>query len=204
VATFLSAARLRIGFVLAATALALLAAAPASNASTSSCYYGPSSQPFAPWGDLASYTPVPGGTFESGAPGWTLAGGARVVSGNESFFVNSARDVRSLYLPADSSATTVPFCVSLLQPTIRVFVVNGGSSSSRLKVRVVFRGLLGILGILDGGTISASAAWQPSPVMLATLNAPLGTKAAQFVFTPTDSSGWRIDDLYLDPWVNRN
>ena len=39
--------------------------------------------------------------------------------------------------------------------------------------------------------------------MLATLHAPLGTKAAQFVFSPTDSSGaWRIDDLYVDPWVN--
>ena len=38
--------------------------------------------------------------------------------------------------------------------------------------------------------------------MLATLHAPLGTKAAQFVFSPTDSSGaWRIDDLYVDPWV---
>ena len=98
-ATFLSAARLRIGFVLAATALALLAAAPTSNASTSSCYYGPSSQPFAPWGDLASYTPVPGGTFESGAPGWTLAGGARVVSGNESYRVTAPTDSHSLAIP---------------------------------------------------------------------------------------------------------
>ena len=25
----------------------------------------------------------------------------------------------------------------------------------------------------------------------------------EFVFTPADSSGaWRIDDLYVDPWVN--
>jgi hypothetical protein len=39
--------------------------------------------------------------------------------------------------------------------------------------------------------------------MLATLNAPLGTRSAQFVFTPTDSTGaWRIDDFYVDPWVN--
>lgn len=203
-ATFPAAARLRIGFVLVASALALLVTAPTSSASTSSCTYGAASRPFLPWADLASYTLVPGGTFESGAPGWTLGGGARVLSGNESFFVNSPGDSHSLYLPAGSSATTPPFCVSLLQPTIRLFVVNGGSSASRLKVRVVYRGLLGILGILDGGTISAPATWQPSPVMLATLNAPLGTKAAQFVFTPADSSGaWRIDDLYVDPWVNR-
>ena len=63
--------------------------------------------------------------------------------------------------------------------------------------------LLGVLGILDGGTITAGRAWSASPVMLATLHAPLGTKSAQFVFTPADSSGsWRIDDLYVDPWVN--
>jgi len=70
-------------------------------------------------------------------------------------------------------------------------------------VKVVFRGLLGVLGILDGGTFGAGPAWNASPVMLATMNAPLGTKSAQFVFTPADSSGvWRIDDLYVDPWVN--
>ena len=182
-----------------------LTAAPASPATTgsSSCTYGPASRPFASWGDVASYTLVPGGSFESGTPGWTLSGGARVVSGNESYYANSTSDSHSLSLPSGSSATTAPFCVSLNRPTIRLFVANGGSSSSRLRVKVVFRGVLGVLGVLDGGTIGAGSAWNASPLMLATLNAPLGTKAAQFVFTPTDSSGaWRIDDLYVDPWVN--
>jgi len=204
VAAHLSAARGRLCVLLVSALLAALAAAPVSSAATSfSCTYGPASHPFVSWGDLSSYTLVPGGSFESGAPGWTLAGGARVVSGNESYYANSRYDSNSLALPAGSSATTAPFCVSLLRPTIRLFVANGGSSASRLRVKVVFRGLLGVLGILDGGTISAGSAWKPSPIMLATLNAPLGTKAAQFVFTPADSSGnWRIDDLYVDPWVN--
>lgn len=200
----LSAARGRLGVFLISAILAALAAAPVSPAATSSsCNYGPASHPFASWGDNASYTLVPGASFESGAPGWTLAGGARVVLGNETYYKNSPSDYHSLYLPAGGSATTPPFCVGLTRPTIRLFVVNGGSSASRLRVKVVFRGLLGILGILDGGTISAGPGWNPSPVMLATLNAPLGTKAAQFLFTPTDSSGsWRIDDLFVDPWVN--
>jgi len=205
VAASLSAARVRFGLVVVAAVVAAFAAAPSSGASTltSSCNYGAASRPFVPWLDLASYTLVPGGSFEAGAPGWTLAGGARVVSGNESFYAHSTLDRYSLALPAGSSATTAPFCVSLLRPTIRFFVANGGSSTSKLRVRVVCRGLLGILGTLDGGTITAGAAWKPSPVMLATLNAPLGTKSAQFVFTPADSSGaWRIDDLYVDPWVN--
>jgi hypothetical protein len=205
VAAYLPAARIRFGLVVVAAALAWLAATPSSRASTltSSCTYGAASRPFVPWGDLASYRLVPGGSFEAGAPGWTLAGGARVVSGNESFYVHSTLDRSSLALPAGSSATTAPFCVSLVRPTIRLFVANGGSSTSKLRVRVVFRGLLGVLGTFDGGTITARPSWNASPVMLATLNAPLGTKSAQFVFTPADSTGaWRIDDLYVDPWVN--
>ena len=201
----LTAVRARVGVALIAAILVALAAAPVSSAAPagSSCYYGPASHPFSRWGDVASYTLVPGGSFESGALGWTLSGGARVVSGNESYYANSRYDSRSLALPAGSSATTAPFCVSLNRPTIRVFVANSGSSSSKLRVKVVFRGLSGILGVLDGGTVSAGSAWNASPIMLATLNAPLGTKSAQFMFTPADSSGaWRIDDLYVDPWVN--
>jgi hypothetical protein len=204
VAAHLSAARGRLVVLLISAIFAGLATTSASSAATSSsCTYGPASHPFASWGDVASYTPVPGGSFETGAPGWTLAGGAKVVSGNESYYTSSRYDSHSLALPAGSSATTAPFCVSLNRPTIRVFVANAGSSSSRLRVKVVFRSLLGVLGVLDGGTVTAGPAWKPSPIMLATLNAPLGTKSAQFVFTPADSSGaWRIDDLYVDPWVN--
>ena len=204
-AAHLTAVRARIGVALIAALVVALATATASSAAigSSSCNYGPATHPFASWGDVASYTLVPGASFESGASGWALAGGAHVVLGNESYYASSPSDYHSLALPSGSSATTPPFCVGLSRPTIRFFVVNGGSSSSHLRVKVVFRGLLGILGILDGGTISAGRAWQPSPALLATLNAPLGTKAAQFVFTPTDSSGvWRIDDLYVDPWVN--
>src|SRR3978361_549858 len=43
------------------------------------------SQPFAPWNDGATYFPAPGGTFESGAPGWALSGGASVQAGGNTF-----------------------------------------------------------------------------------------------------------------------
>ena len=39
---------------------------------------------------------------------------------------------------------------------------------------------------------------------LSTLNAPLGSNSVQFTFASTDASGsWRIDDVYVDPWVDR-
>ena len=195
-----------IGAALACVAALALGSAGTARAGLigTGCSDGTAVRPFANWLDLAQYELAPGGSFESGAPGWTLAGGAAVKSGNETFYVNSARDRYSLALPSGSSATTAPICLGLLRPTLRFFVTNGGSPSSSLRVSVVYRGLLGILGILDGGTVSGASDWKPSPTMIATLNAPLGTTSAQFVFRPTDNAGaWRIDDLFVDPWLNR-
>src|SRR5881397_3434352 len=47
--------------------------------------------------DPFTYTLVPGGTFENGAPGWTLNGGARVVAGNEPFYAHGTGELYSLY-----------------------------------------------------------------------------------------------------------
>jgi hypothetical protein len=188
---------------IASAAFASTANAGLVTASADSCDAPALAQPFARWGDRASYKLVGDGGFESGGQGWTFSGGAKVVAGNESYSAHSSSDRSSLALPAGASATTPRFCVSLVRPTIRLFVSNGGSSASRLSVKVVFRGPLGILGTLDGGTIAAGKAWQPTPIMLATLNAPLGTDSAQFVFsTKADGGVWRIDDAYVDPWVN--
>ena len=41
------------------------------------------SRPFLPWLDPMQYALVGDGGFEAGARGWKLAGGAKVVSGNE-------------------------------------------------------------------------------------------------------------------------
>jgi hypothetical protein len=207
VAALVSAARGRLALALTISLVAAIWLAPAGNAGLlpgSGCNYAPAKAVFSQWWDTSLYTLIPNGSFESGATGWSLAGGAQVTSGNETFYANSATDSRSLSIPSGGSATTPPFCVSLTKPTLRFFVSNSGSSSSRLRVKVVFRSLLGILGILDGGTVAAGQAWQPSPTMLATLNAPLGTNSVQFTFTPMDGTGaWRIDDVYVDPWIDR-
>lgn len=66
-------------------------------------------RPFKRFGDPARYVLVPDGGFERRARGWSLAGGARVVAGNEPYHVGSRRDRRSLRLPAGASATS-PRC----------------------------------------------------------------------------------------------
>ena len=165
---------------------------------------GGSSQIFSPWGDSAYYQLAPGGSFEPGSFPWLLTRGARVVDGNEPFFVGGAGHNRSLYLPSGSTAYSPPACFGLGHWNVRFFAVNTGSRYSTLRVSVVVQHLLGALSILDGGTVSHSGVWQPSPkigLLVSNLTSPLGGRSISFRFTPTGSgAAWRIDDVYVDPW----
>jgi hypothetical protein len=198
---------------LAATAAAVAGTASPAQAALGLACPTPTSQPFLPWGDDDAYALAPGGNFESGTAGWTLSGGAQIVSGNESFHVGGADQSHSLSLPAGSSATSPPMCIGLLSSSMRLFTSNAGAPASKLRVQVVYGGgagaLLGAagatLGVSDTGTLVSGSAWQPSPhiAMLGGL-APLLTSYVQFRFTPLDTAGsWRIDDVYLDPLMHR-
>jgi hypothetical protein len=154
--------------------------------------------PFAGWKDYANYAFAPDGGFESGGSGWALSGGARAVSGNESFYVHGKLDKASMSLPRGASATSPPMCISLFSSKMR-FVVRGDAGSS-VKVQIIYRGLLSsVLGILDGGTISAGGSWKPSPQvgMLGGV-LPLLTSSVSFRFTAVNGAA-AIDDVYLDP-----
>jgi hypothetical protein len=192
---------LRTGMLaaLVATALAFAAAASAAPRGLGITCPDPLAQPFAPWGDSASYAFVPDGGFESGAAGWSLAGAARISSGNEPFFVHGARDRSSFRLSVGSSATTPPMCIALLASKMRFFI--GGPAGSTVKVQIIYNGLVSsVLGILDGGTVSSDGTWRPSASvsMLGGL-LPLLTKSVQFRFVATAGAP-QIDDVYLDPW----
>jgi hypothetical protein len=184
--------------------------APAANASLlsilpGSCGTQSESQPFTKWGDRANYFLLPGGTFEQGSLPWALSGGAAATAGNESYYVHSGADSRSLGLPSGSSATSSAVCTSIYDPTLRLFVRNTGSSSSRLKVEALYPGLLGTVRTAKIGDLSGSSSWQPTPTLqllvtnlLATLS--VDQTAVAYRFTPEDSAGkWSIDDVYVDP-----
>ena len=146
-----------------------------------------------------SYAQVPDGGFEAGGAGWKLSGGAKVVAGNNPFYLRNAGDRRSLLLPAGSSAMSPPMCISLASTKMR-FVV-GGPTGSTVKVRVHYRGLLSsVLGVLDGGTVTSGGEWTPSPevAMLGGL-LPLLTQSVQFQLVSTSGSP-QVDDVFLDPW----
>jgi hypothetical protein len=191
--------RLLLALTLAALPLALtIGSAPASAGLGIACP-APTAQVFRTWSDYAYYAALLDGGFEARASGWTLAGGAKVVTGNEPFYLNKASDRYSLLLPAGSSATSPPMCISLLSSKMRF--VLGGPSGSSVKVQVVYRGLLSsLLGVFDGGTATSNGKWTPSPEIGMLGGAlPLLTSSVQFRFVSTAGTP-QIDDAYLDPW----
>jgi hypothetical protein len=172
-------------------------AAPASAGLGLACP-SPTSTPFAAWSDYAYYAFAPDGGFEAGASGWSLSGGARAVAGNETFYVHSKTDKTSLSLPVGASATSPGMCISLLSSKMR-FVARG-DSGSKVKVQIIYRGLLSnVLGILDGGTYTVGGGWKPSP-QIGMLGGvlPLLTSSVSFRFTAVGGAA-AIDDVYLDP-----
>jgi hypothetical protein len=200
--------------VIAAAVVTGALAAPAAHADLiggllNNCPTG-GSQVFAPWGDSANYLPAPNGGFESGAKGWSLSGGAAVVPGNQPFLRTGAY---SLSLPSGSSAMSPTVCLGTKQLFIRLFAKDSGGSDHGLRVRVYWYGLLNkLLGVSDFATLPAGGDWGPSDRvnsgggLLAPLPivALISSTSARIEVTPLGGgSQWRIDDLYIDPYVSR-
>jgi hypothetical protein len=209
-------ARIFLGLAALASAAALTASAAAPSAKAASLGIAcpdPTSTPFLPFADGSYYAATPGGGFENGAAGWTLTGGAHVVTGNEPWMVGGAGQSHSLSLPAGSSATSPPMCIGLLSSKMRLFAQNTGAAGSNLRVQVIYNGgvgaLLGGLGstlrISDQADFAGTSAWRPTaPYLMAGGILPLLTQSVQFRFTPLSTGGnWRIDDVYLDPLMHR-
>lgn len=182
--------------------------AKASDGSLLGCGYE-ASYPFLRFLDPLPYTLLPDGGFEAGAAGWTLAGGARVATGNEPWSV-SGPGTHSLLLPSGSSATSPPMCMGLVLPVVRLFS-QGGSLLSYLQVDAVYRDAFGRRQTVTlAPSPVPSSSWSPTLPMgqlggtinALTLNGL--TTDIQLRFTPRGglpgSGTWRIDDVYVDPW----
>jgi hypothetical protein len=193
----LTAAILSLGAILAPSATAassgsLLTPVALVTGKASPCAGRVLSQPFAPWNDPATYFPVAGGSFEGGAPGWTLGGGAAVEAGGNAFLSGGA----SLSLAAGASATTPSICVDLGSPTLRFFATSKTGS-------VTIDALVGNLAVRVG-TFAPGQTWQPSQAIVYLTNAlsaitATGTSFTSFRFTAVHGDV-RIDDVYVDPY----
>jgi hypothetical protein len=210
------AARLRylIPAVLAATAFSVPAAnagliSGITNLLSGNCPSG-GTQVFAPWQDTANYLLAPNGSFEFGTYGWSLSGGATVVSGNEPFYPTGTH---SLSLPSGSSAMSPTVCLGTNQLYIRMFGNDLGGTDGGLRVRVYWYGLLNqLLGYSDFAVFAPGGPWAPTTQVASSggLLAPLpvvalvSSSSARIQITPLGSgSHWQIDDVYIDPSVMR-
>jgi len=191
--------------------IAAFALAPTAKAKAAVIGGGPasycdptSSQVFSRFGDSSNYARMLNVGFENGSTAWVLSGGARVVSGNEPYYLSgNTGDSHSLLLPAGSSAYSGTVCFALGDWHLRL-MMKRLSASGGLRVQVIVPSILGILTILDGGTVSGSTSWAPSPrlqLLLSNVISILGTRAVAFRFTPVGvGASYQIDDVYLDPW----
>lgn len=179
------------------TVFALLSAsaARAGLINLNACNTSALSQPFAPWGDAASYELAPGGDFEQSS--WTLSGGAQPVPGSEPYAATGTLGNWSMSLPAGSSAKSPPTCVDAAYPTVRFFI--GGTGMVAVTV---------VDGILDipAGVAVAGSSWQPTLPMLTTsavLGALSGGTAQVSVRITALVGDPQVDDVYVDPWLRR-
>ncbi len=182
-----------------AGSIMLAAALPA--VAGAACVEGTTSHPFAGFGDTSNYVIAPGGTFESGAPGWTLSN-ASVGAGNEPF---AATGTHSLAIAAGGQAVSPPICISSEYPSFRFFTRQlSGSTGGTLSASLRWVNLLGITVESSAGVVSSSGVWEPSPVMRLGNSVPLwlgaSTLSVQLVFRSTAASSWAIDDVYVDPY----
>lgn len=175
-----------------ATFILPVASARADLIDLSACNLSPLSQPFAPWLDGASYELAPGGDFESS--GWTLHGGAALLSGSEPFAATGALGASSLSLPAGATAQSPPTCVDAAYPTVRFFT----SGTGLVAVSVVYGDVT-----LPAGVTVAAGGWSPSlaAVTSSALVALTSDGSAQVSLRFTTLLGHvRVDDVFVDPW----
>jgi hypothetical protein len=81
------------------------------------------------------------------------------------------------------------------------------AADRNLRVQIIFRGVTGNLtGVLNLRSFDPGdyAGWQPSDRVPSLLALPVLTVSAQVRLTSLASSGtWQVDDVFVDPWVNR-
>ena len=178
-------------------ALALVALPAVAGAA---CQPGELSTPFAQFGDNASYTPAPGGSFDTNGAGWSLRG-AEVAAG--SWSDGATTGSHYLAIAPGGSAASPWVCVSSEYPTFRFFE-RQASGTAPLNASLRWVDLLGLTVETSVGSVQSGGVWSPSPVLNFGDEVPIwlpGSSAAvALVFSSPHSAAWDVDDVYIDPY----
>jgi hypothetical protein len=178
----------------------LLVAVPA--AANAACPSARTSNVFTKFGDTAAYSLLQGGSFESGAPGWSFTNAA-VVAGNESY--NVAGGSHSLAIQPNGVAVSPTFCVSTENPSFRFFARQTSGSWAVLNVILRWTDSSGTTHDTTVAALQTGTSWAVTPVLKLATTLPLwqpgSTLSTRLVFKPEPYGGaWTIDDVYIDPY----
>ena len=155
-------------------------------------------------GDDDMYFVAPGGDFEDGAKGWQLERGASIGWGSSAFAPLGAGQ-RSLELPYGAAATSPAFCVDERFPHFRVAVGQLGSRKARIRVSVVYPGIIDNVRKEADVDAESKQPWKLSKPLM--IKSEYGRKkngwrlvALRFELVKAESgSDARIDDVLVDP-----
>jgi hypothetical protein len=164
-----------------ATAVAQNAASP-----TTACTNPLLTQPFLAWGDSHWYALAPGETADDfGGAGWTLTGGAKIVT--TTLLDGTTSSV--LDLPRGSKAVSPTVCLTSAYPTARMVMRNvSGSNGGDVGFSVSYAGTSTANAPLQTGTFKTTGT--------------AGTAGAWFLSDPADldpstASGWQLMQITL-------
>jgi hypothetical protein len=182
--------------IAAATVLALPSAAGAVT-DPSQCSQPTLTQPFTAWNDFNWYTLVDGqtpGSFDG--TGWTLSGGARVVTTT----LADGTTTTVLDLPSGSKAVSPTVCITSAYPTARTMVRNVKGSEG-VFFYVSYAGTSTWNNPKNTGQVHGTGtAWTLSGAVNVQPSNVIGWQLARFTFVPGgNTSEFQIYNFYVDP-----
>jgi hypothetical protein len=190
--------RLRIRTIAAlATLIAAASTTPAQAAnapSSSSCSTPSVSQVFLGWGDTNWYTLVPGESLDNFAgTGWTLSGGARLVSQK----LYDGKTGYVLDMPSGSKAVSPLVCIGNGYPIAKTLIRNLAGTSDGVAFTP-----FDLTTNKQQGTMQlrGSTAWSLSPPVNVLPGAVSGWHIMQFTYVAGGrTSDFQIYDFAVDP-----
>jgi hypothetical protein len=189
--------------VLSAVLSGVIAASPAAAAAQSTntpCSGAQFSEPFASLGDTNSYMLAPGQSVDNFAgTGWTLTGGARIVSTR----LADGSTGHVLDLPPGSKASSPWLCVRSNYEAART-MARQVSGSSALNFYVSYRGTSSASSPALTGHVSPGSSWGAPPAVPLTPATRPGEQHVQLTFSEAAGSGEaQIYNFYIDPRFRR-
>jgi hypothetical protein len=197
----IAAPKHRLALAAMATVMFVLGLAAYATSANAACSYPEAEQVFTPWNDDGFYQLAPDGSLAAGGTGWTLEGGAELVSESNLRGHAGSEEETAVSLPFGATATSPTFCVDETTPNFRFMMRNIGDKGGKIRVTVTYANTRKVVKAKNSDVHGDLEEWAPTPSLkLETGDEP--EREARITFTAKDpKSNYLVDDLYVDPFA---